>query len=286
MGDPAFVSVENEQLSDYIEDLRPELHRYCARMTGSVVDGEDLVQETLLEAITSAPRGERAQLRAWAFRTAHNRAIDRWRSYDRRMRAPFDSVVESVDQRPSADDALARAEAVHAALSRFVALSPLQRSCVILKDVLDQSLEEIAALLGTSVPAVQAALHRGRRQLAVATEETPIASPALARYAALFNARDWEGVRAMLASDVRLDVIGRLSKGRRGDASGYFGNYDRLAGWSVACALLDGREVLAVRRGGALAHVIAVTIENGQVVAIRDYFHVPYILRDARFSMT
>jgi RNA polymerase sigma-70 factor (ECF subfamily) len=282
MGHPALVTIDHAEL----DKLRPELHRYCARMTGSVVEGEDLVQDTLVEALTSAPTGDPARLRAWAFRTAHNRAIDRWRSYDRRMREPFDSVVEAGDPSPRADDLLAGEEAVHAALSRFVALPTLQRSCVILKDVLDLSLEEIAALLDTTVSAVQAALHRGRRSLREHSDssDAPTISPDLARYAALFSARDWDGVRAMLADDVRLDVIGRFKKRGRDEVGSYFGNYDRLTDWTAEPKLLDGREVLAVSRHGTLAHVIVVALDADRVTAIRDYFHVPYMLNDARFA--
>lgn len=249
-------------------------------MTGSAVDGEDLVQETLLEALTSAP--EPSRLRAWAFRTAHNRAIDRWRSYDRRMREPTDALVTAPDPTPAADEQLARQEAVRAALSRFVELPPLQRSCVILKDVLEHSLDEIATLLETTVAAVQAALHRGRRALREQVPaEAPAVSPVLARYAALFGARDWDGVRAMLADDVRLDVIDRARKLGREDVGRYFGNYERLTDWGVEPRVIDGQQTLAVSRGGVLAHLIAITIDGERVAAIRDYFHVPYILRDA-----
>jgi RNA polymerase sigma factor (sigma-70 family) len=256
-------------------------------MTGSVVDGEDLVQDTLVEALSSAPSGEPARLRAWAFRIAHNLAIDRWRSYDRRMREPFDAVADAVDATLRADDMLAREEAVRAALSRFVALPPLQRSCVILKDVLDLSLDDIAGLLETSVPAVQAALHRGRRTLSEQPADAGevAISPVLARYAALFSARDWDGVRAMVADDVRLDVIGRFKKRGRGEVGGYFGHYGRLTDWTVEPKLLDGHGVLAVSRHGSLAHVVAVTFDGERIAAIRDYFHVPYILNDARFDL-
>jgi RNA polymerase sigma-70 factor (ECF subfamily) len=252
-------------------------------MTGSAVDGEDLVQETLLEALTAAP--EPSRLRAWAFRTAHNRAIDRWRSYDRRMRESADALVDAPDPTPAADEMLARQEAVHAALSHFVTLPPLQRSCVILKDVLEHSLDEIAALLETTVAAVQAALHRGRRALrAQVLVEPPPVSPVLARYAALFGARDWDAVRAMLADDVRLDVIDRGRKLGRDDVGRYFGNYARLTDWLVEPRVVDGLQVLAVSRSGALTHLVAITIVGEHVTAIRDYFHVPYILRDARFA--
>lgn len=276
MANPALVPTSPADL----DALRPQLHRYCARMTGSAVDGEDLVQETLLEAVTQAP--EPSRLRAWAFRTAHNRAIDRWRSYDRRMREPADALVDVPDPTPAADDVLARQEAVRAALSQFVALPPLQRSCVILKDVLDHSLDEIASLLETTVAAVQAALHRGRRAL---REQTPVeaiaVSPVLARYAALFGARDWDAVRTMLADDVRLDVIDRGRKLGRDDVGRYFGNYERLTDWSVEPRAVDGHQVLAVWRKGALAHLIAITIDGDRVSAIRDYFHVPYLVNEA-----
>ena len=71
--------------------LRPDLHRYCARMVGSVIDGEDVVQDTLarayyeLSGLKAAPA-----LRAWLFRIAHNRALDCLRRHERRMSEPLD----------------------------------------------------------------------------------------------------------------------------------------------------------------------------------------------------
>src|SRR5205823_10875675 len=112
------------------------------------------------------------------------------------------------------EDRLAHDEATRAAVTRFSELVPVQRSTVILKDVLGHSVEEIAELLDLGVPAVKAALHRGRHRLRQLAESAPrdampappAPSPALVRYAALFNARDWPAVRAMLAEDVRLDL--------------------------------------------------------------------------------
>ena len=276
MANPVLVTIDRALL----DQLRPELHRYCARMTGSVIDGEDLVQDILLEALAATPAPPR--LRAWAFRTAHNRAIDRWRSYDRRMREPADAMADAADPAPGADDALVRHEAMGAALSLFVGLPPLQRSCVILKDVLDQSLDDIAALLETTVSAVQAALHRGRRALSEQVPaEAPSLSPVVARYVSLFGARDWDAVRAMLAEDVRLDVAERVRKRGRDEVGSYFGNYERIADWRVEPRVLDGEQVLAVWRRGTLAHLIAITIDGDSVTAIRDYFHVPYLVRNA-----
>jgi len=58
-------------------ELRPELHRYCARLMGSVIDGEDVVQDTLARALVALQdMEEMPPLRPWLFRIAHNRALD------------------------------------------------------------------------------------------------------------------------------------------------------------------------------------------------------------------
>src|SRR3981189_472300 len=60
-----------------IAHLRPRLHRYCARMTGSVLDGEDVVQEAGFEAYRNpAPFDDSRALNPWLFRIVHNRCID------------------------------------------------------------------------------------------------------------------------------------------------------------------------------------------------------------------
>ena len=60
-----------------LAELRPKLHRYCARMTGSVIDGEDVLQETLIKAIEAFPHtGPLANAEGWLFRIAHNASLD------------------------------------------------------------------------------------------------------------------------------------------------------------------------------------------------------------------
>ncbi|HEY5809192.1 MAG TPA: RNA polymerase sigma factor, partial [Povalibacter sp.] len=268
-----------------VGDVRPDLHRYCARMTGSVVDGEDVVQDTLARAYFELPElKELPSLRSWLFRIAHNRALDLIGRYERRMGTSMEAVEEEgmTDSGTDPADVIARQQAVDAAVSRFVELSPLQRSCVILKDVLDHSLEEIAGLLGLSLTATKAALHRGRTrltQLATEPQGDPgdrVISAAMCRYAQLFNARDWDGVRAMLVEDVRLDVVGVTRRTGRGNVGIYFSNYDRLPDWRVLPGWVDDREVLLVlRRGEELpAYFIALQFAGDQVEDIRDFFHV------------
>src|SRR3954452_23453606 len=60
-----------------ITTLRPSLHRYCSRMTGSVLDGEDVVQEALFQAYRKLDTfDDRRPLAPWLFRIAHNRCIN------------------------------------------------------------------------------------------------------------------------------------------------------------------------------------------------------------------
>ena len=229
-----------------VAEIRPELLRYCARMTGSIADGEDVVQDTLARACYELSQmTELPPLRPWLFRIAHHRAIDRWR-----------------------------------------------RACVILKDVLDHSLDEIAAELGLSVAAVKAALHRGRVALRAAASAAPSlarpsASPELVAYVRLFGAHDWDGVRALLADDVRLDLVAqRKAAGRRAVGS-YFANYARTAGCRVAAGWFDGREAMAVWTDAdaeAPGYVVALDWRDGRVAAIRDFRYARYVMIDGRFE--
>jgi RNA polymerase sigma-70 factor (ECF subfamily) len=278
-----------QQFLALIEPVRPELHRYCARMTGSLADGEDVVQDTLAIACFELSQMKALPpLRPWLFRIAHNRAIDHLRRERLRQAEPLDAAAELAgDAAAQPDEALARQQAVRAAIAGFLALPSTQRACVILKDVLDHSLDEIGAELSLSVPAVKAALHRARAALAAVDAPSPPVrevSAGLQRYAALFNARDWDGVRALLADDVRLDLVSRRKLAGR-EVATYFTNYESQRGWRLVPAWLDADEVLAVWLGDAPrpAYFIALGWHDGRVCTIRDHRYVPYIAREATF---
>src|SRR3954468_16908203 len=77
-----------------MQDIRPELHRYASRMTGSVIDGEDVVQEALVKAYASLPLlTHNTNIRGWLFRITHNKAIDHFRRYG-------DEPLELLDEYP------------------------------------------------------------------------------------------------------------------------------------------------------------------------------------------
>jgi RNA polymerase sigma-70 factor (ECF subfamily) len=141
--------------------------------------------------------------------------------------------------------------------------------------------------------AVKAALVRGRKKLLDAAErdreeeEDAMAEPTreeLDRYVRLFNARDWDGVRALVADDCRLDLVSRSQ--RRGKEVGmYFGNYAK-ANVMLRPVRLEGELACAVYMEGAAepAYVILLGFEDGRVATIRDYRYVPYIVKEAELE--
>src|SRR5260221_7372615 len=146
-----------------ITNLRPSLHRYCARMTGSVMDGEDVVQDALFEAYRKLDQyDDRRPLKSWLFRIAHNRCIDLLRRRGVRVEAETASTGPDYVM-PANLPVLGVGRAVE---QLVMSLPPKERACVLLKDVFDYTLEEIAELVSSTVGGVKAALNRGRSKLA------------------------------------------------------------------------------------------------------------------------
>ncbi|MGE0747319.1 MAG: sigma-70 family RNA polymerase sigma factor [Rhodospirillales bacterium] len=276
-----------------IGELRPKLHRYCARMTGSVIDGEDIVQEALVKAIAAHPGSSPIDNpEAWLFRVAHNLALDHLRRRSRREAAHAHEDLEMIpDPVAVVDDRQAAAASLHT----FMRLPVAQRSSVILMDVLGHTVQEVAGIIGGSVPAVKAALHRGRNRLrALAREPDDASAPALdaaerarlAAYVDRFNARDFDAVRAMLADDVRLELVNRLALKGRGDVGTYLHRYDDAGDWRFVAGWVDGRTAIIVidpeDPDEKPKYFIVLEWRDGVVSAIRDFLFARYAIDGAR----
>jgi RNA polymerase sigma factor (sigma-70 family) len=280
----AVVAQARDEFLAVVAVVRPELHRYCARLTGSVIEGEDIVQETLARAFYSLSLSAGTPpLRPWLFRIAHNAALDWLKSHGRKYTETRGDLADVAGFDDAPDP-----YAVRAALARFLSLPVSQRSAVILKDVLGHSLEETAETMGTTIMAVKASLVRGRAKLREdAGEEghegTRVRTD-LDRYAALFNARDWDGVRSLIGLDCRLDLVSKSQ--RRGKEVGMY--FERYASGNVTVGVvkLEGELALAAYVDGADSPSYFILFEwsEGRVAAIRDFRYVPYIAREAEFE--
>src|SRR5262244_2627444 len=271
-----------------VSTIRPSLHRYCARMTGSVMDGEDVVQEALFEAYRKLDKFDDSRpLKPWLFRIAHNRCIDFLRKRGVRVEAEtaaMDSdTVEAVEP--------AGLELGRAVEHLVTSLPPKERACVLLKDVFDYSLEEIAELVDSTIGGVKAALNRGRTKLAASpapAKSSRSANPELTRvtqlYVDRFNRRDWDGVRELIRADARLTVTDAFA-GRLVDAP-YFSNYEKWpVPWKLAVGEVDGEPVVIVLQRGPDTwtpySVVRLHVTGQSIDRILDYAHCPWVLSTA-----
>ena len=88
--------MKNDEFADRHTLLRPRLHRYCARMTGSAVDGEDVVQDSLVNAMRARAEGAVVDnLEGWMFRIGHNASLDFLRRRARTIIVPLTDDVEA-----------------------------------------------------------------------------------------------------------------------------------------------------------------------------------------------
>ena len=152
-------------------------------------------------------------------------------------------------------DAVLSRQIASASLRTFMRLPVAQRASVILMDVLGCSLTEICQVMDFSLPAVKAALHRGRTQLRELADEPddrppPTLSDAdrkrLGVYVAHFNARDFDAIRAMIADDVRLDLVNKTRMNGKIEVSKYFGNYSKVTDWHLVPGLVEGHPAILV----------------------------------------
>jgi RNA polymerase sigma-70 factor (ECF subfamily) len=278
-----------EAFDRVLASLRPKLHRYCARMVGSGIDGEDVVQEALLKAIEAFPGATTiGNVEAWLFRIAHNTALDFLRSRARQQRFVGDEDVAMI-----ADpvDEIHQRQAAAAGLHTFMRLPVAQRSSVILKDVLGYSLEEIGGITESTIPAVKAALHRGREGLRTAVQESddrppPTLSEAerarLSAYVEHFNARDFDTVRNMLAEDVRLELVNKTRLKGRTEVGRYFGNYANARDWRFQLGFVDRRPAIVATDPTHPAqrptYFILLHWMTDRIGIIRDFRHARYVM--------
>src|SRR6185295_4729503 len=192
---------------DSLSALRPDLHRYCVRLTGNVWDGEDLVQDTLVRVFSLLGKidADLENPKAYLIRTATNLWIDRMRRAAREQAMLELERAETIQVEAAGGD-----DARPAAKALFAALHPQERAAIVLKEVFDLSLDETAALLHTSSGAIKAALNRARGRLDSRRQPAGFAAPRelVEKFMLALRAKDIEGLRALCAADLTVELVG------------------------------------------------------------------------------
>ncbi|HWI86802.1 MAG TPA: sigma-70 family RNA polymerase sigma factor [Sphingomonas sp.] len=279
--------LERDNLEQWLGEMRPRVHRFCGRIMGSAIDGEDVTQEALARAAAafeqSAPI---VRPDAWLFRIAHNAAIDMLR-----QRQPYVPLIDDDNRADPTSGSDVRVE-VRLGFAAFLPLPPPQRASVVLIDVLGYSLAETAAILETSVAAVKATLHRGRNRLAAndappAPRIDPRERLQLEAYADLFNARAFDALRDLLAADVRLDLPRRRRLEGKEQVGTYFTHYrDAPYRWHLRPVLADGRlALLATDPTGAESRfLIVLAWSGGRIATIQDFYFARYVMDEIHIA--
>jgi len=273
-----------DEFEDRLKALRPRLHRYCARMTGSAVNGEDVLQDTLVKALQARAQGAEVEnFEGWLFRIAHNSSLDFLRHRSRNAVVPLTDHVEAAPY--------PQAEIVAISFQTFLRLPELQRCAVILKDVLGHSVEEIASIAECSPTTAKSALQRGRATLqrfAQAPEDTrlPLMSDSdrrkMTAYVQLFRSGDFDAIRTMLADDVKLELVNRLQLEGRDKVGPYFTRYAEVTKWRFALGAVEGQPAMLVFDStGPMqrpAHFVLIAWSESRIIEIRDFLFAPYVL--------
>jgi RNA polymerase sigma-70 factor (ECF subfamily) len=212
-----------------VEPFDRELHAYAYRMLGGFHDADDALQEVRLKAWRALATYEpRASFRAWMYRIATNTCLDMLKARSRRVlpqdvsppvapgpptTAPRSDILW-IEPYPDAllPEQIARLrEGIRLAFVRVVqVLPPRQRTALILHDVLDWSVAEVAGILETTEAAINSALQRARSAIARPREE-PAAlaqhhSEIVDRFVHAWESGDFDDFVELLANDAAMSM--------------------------------------------------------------------------------
>ncbi|WP_196159808.1 sigma-70 family RNA polymerase sigma factor [Reinekea sp. G2M2-21] len=284
-------TVTKAEFETVVATMRSKLHRYCARMTGSVIDGEDVLQTALIKAYEAVLKETHINnIEAWLFQVAHNTAMDFFRK-----RNSQETLVKEVAMQP--DENSVDTNLLTENIRQLSVLPPLQRSVVLLRDLFGYPAEEVAEILMSTTSAVKSALHRGRQQLKKvsvldsAVAPLPAANTHLVdlirQYVDLFNQRKFDDIQDLLTEEVRLDMVNKVQFSGKAEVGGYFINYSNQADWRMEAGVVEGRPaVLAFTResGEIPAYFVLLEFDQDALRFIRDFRYAQYVMEGATWQ--
>jgi len=262
-----------------IERNRRRLWGICYRMTGQVADAEDLAQEAIARAIERSDQLVDDDPTGWLVRIATTTCLDHLRraATRRRLTELVDPlVVDDLPPGEPVDDperaTILREDVRYAVVVALQHLTPRQRAAVILHDVCDRPMTDIAASLGTNPNAAKALLHRARAALAAARHrddvDVPVDAALVEAMARAVEAGSLDALAALLADDAWgvadgggvIPAATRPSFGRRSVVRRFANAWSRLGGVALAAEVrrLNGEPAVIVRVASAPGIVVAV----------------------------
>lgn len=283
-----------DEYIDVLAPFRPALHAYCRRLTGNIWDAEDLVQEAIVKGFGALGAASRPidNPRAYITRIATNAWVDVVR-----RRAAEDRALAAAAAESAAAERVDGEEVRDAAATLIEDLAPRERAAVLMKDVLDFSLQEVADVLGTTANAVKAALYRGRTRLREPrgkrfTRLHPASAALVDRFIERLNAGDLPGLLALMLDGATIDMFPCVSEAGRQEF-GAEGSWlwqavhvhperpadARPPKWMEERALVGDEQImvayLPLPDGKLVTSVTRLEEEDGHVASIRSYQFCP-----------
>jgi len=281
------------QYLELIEPARPDLARYCRRLTGSLWDAEDLAQDTLVRGfgLLGSMPDKVSNPRAYLLRVATHIWIDARRRQEVEAAILSDAALSSAETSAPTQEGLAQVRDAGAMLLRY--LAPQERAAILLKDVLDMSVEETATILGTTSGAVKAALHRGRGRLKDIERQQTRPMPdarVVDAFVQRYNARDLQGLLSLMLDSGSVEMPPIVTEfGREA--------FERERGWfqhSVATGELPRMRLMRVEFLGesiviqlhtlwgqeVLTSVTRLETLDGKISRLRSYTFCPDVVRE------
>jgi RNA polymerase sigma-70 factor (ECF subfamily) len=283
-----------EQVTEF-EALRPHLVAVAYRLTGTVADAEDIVQDAWLRWHAAENRDDVVDLRAWLTTVVSRLALDRLRSAVHRRETYTgnwlpEPVVTGFDETDPLSAVVASEDARFAAMVVLERLSPDQRVAFVLHDGFAMPFAEVAEVLGTSESAARQLASRARKALSAEppAEPDPAHNEVVGRLMAAMAAGDLEAVVGLLHPDV---VFTGDSNGKAPTAVHIIHGADKVARFMFGLArrygpafftanqpaLVNGE--LGVYTAGSpgddghwelLPRILAITVRDGKVCALWD----------------
>lgn len=273
-----------------IAPYRKDLYRFCRSLTGNPWDAEDLVQETLLKVFGRMADKHAGidNAKSYLFRTAANQWID----WCRRAKLPLESAM--IPDKPYTMGPLVEVRGALAVTLQY--LPPKERVALVLKDIFDFTLEEVAEVSQSTTNAVKAALHRARTKMATlegrsTAEERTFASThrdLIEKAVVAFNARDLNAMSSLFLQSATGNAPGcflesnldEIKKGSLFYTINLPNGTPQPASFRAECRVIAGEPLFLIWNDDTLDDVWRFAVEDGQLAGFLCYYTCPDVLAE------